>query len=617
MHTVVTGESSGVGLRPVSDAGAPEGPAHVVEEAALPLEVASTADGSVRWTWDDTNNWYPSLLAAGVRVDRSHDLRLAHAILRTSALTRRTALAEAGPTAWDRLVPTPPPGGPTAVALSRPERYPGAEPLFELDVVPRRGSAGPSARAGLDASTDRPVRPGSSGSPGGGAGTGDRAGADAPGLVPQTPADPLTGPTGFDGPAAPDASSDPLDPVTELVSQLTAVKDSTDPGRLRLLLAAESAGALAAAEMAHEGMPWRRDAHDALLTEMLGPRPAHGLRPARLQALADQVSAAFGRPVNPDSPQQIRKAFRAHGISVPSTRSQVLKEVDHPAVAPLLAYKELARLHSFHGWTWADQWVRDDRLHPEYVVGGVVSGRWATSGGGALQIPKAMRRVVVADEGWVLVVADAAQLEPRVLAAMSGDRGLARAAGEIDLYAALAQSFGGARDNAKIALLSAMYGGASGDAVKLLAVMRQRFPQAYAFVEDAARAGEEGRLVRSWLGRTCPPPSPRWRELVSGPEGARAARDRGRFTRNFVVQGTAAEWALTLLAVLRGLLPEPARLVFFQHDEVMVHCPRDQAEQVVALVGRAADEATRLLFGDTPVRFPMEAVAVGCYADAK
>jgi DNA polymerase I - 3''-5'' exonuclease and polymerase domains len=409
-----------------------------------------------------------------------------------------------------------------------------------------------------------------------------------------------------------------IDLVAEVhADQLRRIAATADPHRFRLLVAAESAGALVAAEMAREGMPWRRDVHDALLTELLGPRPPHGLRPAKLQALADQVSAAFGQPVNPDSPQQILKAFRAHGVDVPSTRSQVLKEVDHPAVAPLLAYKELARLHSFHGWAWADQWVRDDRFHPEYVVGGVVSGRWATSGGGALQIPKVLRRVVVADEGWTLVVADAAQLEPRVLAAMSGDHGLARAAGEIDLYAALAQTFGGARDNAKIALLSAMYGGASGDAVKLLAVLRRRFPRAYAFVEEAARAGEEGRLVRSWLGRTCPPPSRHWRELVAGPEGARAARDRGRFTRNFVVQGTAAEWALTLLAVLRGLLPEPARLVFFQHDEVIVHCPREQADEVAALIGRAAEQATRLLFGDTPVRFPMHAVAVGCYADAK
>ncbi|ETK32487.1 3'-5' exonuclease [Microbispora sp. ATCC PTA-5024] len=415
------------------------------------------------------------------------------------------------------------------------------------------------------------------------------------------------------GPDVPEA-----DLVAEVFEdQRRRIARTADPARFRLLVAAESAGALIAGEMGHDGMPWREDVHDTLLTELLGPRPAHGLRPARLQALADEVSAALGQAVNPDSPQQIVRAFKAVGIEIPSTRSHVVKKVEHPAAAPLLAYKELARLYSSHGWAWADQWVRGHRLRPEYVVGGVVSGRWATSGGGALQIPKVMRRVVVADDGWALVVADAAQLEPRVLAAMSGDRGLARAAGEIDLYAALAQAFGGARDAAKIAMLSAMYGGTSGDAPRLLAVMRQRFPQAYAFVEDAARAGEEGRLVRSWLGRTSPPPSERWRRLVSGPEGARAARDRGRFTRNFVVQATAAEWATTLMAVLRGLLPGPARLVFFQHDEVMVHCPLDLAGQVRADVARAAEEATRLLFGATPVRFPMEAVAVRCYADAK
>ncbi|GGP16140.1 bifunctional 3'-5' exonuclease/DNA polymerase [Nonomuraea glycinis] len=403
-----------------------------------------------------------------------------------------------------------------------------------------------------------------------------------------------------------------------LADQLRRIEALPDPGRFRLLVAAESAGALIAAEMGHDGMPWRADLHDALLTDLLGPRPVHGMRPAKLQALADEVSAAFGHPVNPDSVQQLVKAFKSAGVALKTTRSWELKKLDHPAVGPLLAYKELARLYSFHGWTWADQWVRDGRFRAEYVVGGVVSGRWATSGGGALQIPKVMRRVVVADDGWTLIVADAAQLEPRVLAAMAGDAGLAAAAGEIDLYSALARSFGGERDNAKIAMLSAMYGGTSGDAAKLLAMLRQRFPQAYRFVEDAAKEGEEGRLVRSWLGRTSPPPSGRWKELVSGPEGAKAARDRGRFTRNFVVQATAAEWALSLMAVLRGRLPDPARLVFFQHDEVMVHCPLDQAEEVMAGVSAAAAEASRLLFGSrTPVRFPMEAVAVSCYADAK
>ncbi|HZD00045.1 MAG TPA: bifunctional 3'-5' exonuclease/DNA polymerase, partial [Actinomycetes bacterium] len=230
------------------------------------------------------------------------------------------------------------------------------------------------------------------------------------------------------------------------------------PERMRLLVAAESAGGLAATEMREAGMPWRADVHDALLTELLGPRPGPGAPPRRLQELTERISAAFGgRRVNPDSPAQVARALAADGVTVPSTRSRVLREVEHPAVPLLLEYKELSRLHAAYGWSWLAAWVREGRLRPEYVPGGVVSGRWATRGGGALQIPRAVRRAVVADPGWVLVVADAGQLEPRVLAALSGDRGLTRAAGaDGDLYTALAtEAFGGDRAGAKLALLSA------------------------------------------------------------------------------------------------------------------------------------------------------------------
>ena len=58
-------------------------------------------------------------------------------------------------------------------------------------------------------------------------------------------------------------------------------------------------------------------------------------------------------------------------------------------------------------------------------------------------------------------------------------------------------------------------------------------------------------------------------------------------------------------------------LVFFQHDEVIVHCPRAAAPEVVAAVGEAAHEAGQLLFGATPVRFPVITAVVDCYADAK
>ena len=69
-----------------------------------------------------------------------------------------------------------------------------------------------------------------------------------------------------------------------------------------------------------------------------------------------------------------------------------MRTVDHPAIPLLLKYKELARLYAANGWTWIDAWVADGRFRPEYIVGGVVSGRWATRGGGALQIPKVLRR---------------------------------------------------------------------------------------------------------------------------------------------------------------------------------------------------------------------------------
>jgi hypothetical protein len=62
-------------------------------------------------------------------------------------------------------------------------------------------------------------------------------------------------------------------------------------------------------------------------------------------------------------------------------------------------------------------------------------------------------------------------------------------------------------------------------------------------------------------------------ESEPGLEGC-DGRARGRFTRNFVVQATAAEWAFVSLATLRAALAgTTAEIVLFVHDEVVVHCP--------------------------------------------
>jgi DNA polymerase-1 len=542
------------------DDGTDAAPTEHVEDLVAAIR-AVEAPG-VRWLWPSTAEFYPTLIRAGVRVARCHDLELTEALLLGAEGT--WGAPRSLPAVWARLTGAEVPPDP----VLRPAAPPGdaQDVLFET-------AQGPPA------------------------------------------------PTGFDA-------------MTALIrgygQQLARTDALAAPGRFRLLVAAESAGGLLAAEMGHDGLPWSESAHEDLLRELLGAPSPIGGNPRRLVELAGEISAAFGGVrVRPDSPADVLKAFHRAGYPVRSTSAWELRDIDHPAAPLLRRYKELYRIWTAHGWTWRSTWVRDGRFHAEYVPAGVVSGRWASRGGGALQIPRVIRGAVRADPGWRLVVADAGQLEPRILAAVSGDPGMMRAAGSGDMYAALAtDAFAGDRAQAKVALLGAMYGQTGGAAAPALATLRRSYPIALSYVEEAARAGETGGLVRSWLGRTCPPPSVSWQSWTGErPDqldddedrgtGARA-RARGRFTRNFVIQATAAEWALALLATLRTTLAgTPARIVFFQHDEVIVHAPESQSAAVAEAVAAAGERASRLLFGDTPVAFPMGMATVESYADAK
>ena len=294
--------------------------------------------------------------------------------------------------------------------------------------------------------------------------------------------------------------------------------------------------------------------------------------PRRLVELTGQISEAFGGlRLHPESPAEVLRAFARAGIVLPSTRAWVLREVDHPAVPLLLEFKELYRIWTAHGWSWRAQWVRDGRFHPEYVPGGVVSGRWATRGGGALQIPKVVRRAVVADDGLdVSSCADAGQLEPRVLAAVAGDARLAaagrrgrplRGAGRRRVRRRPGQGEAGpARRDVRADRRRR--------AARRWPRCRRRFPTAWEYVERAARTGEGGGLVRSWLGRTCPPAPDEPMIAGAGP-GPRPVHPQLRHPGHRRRVGAGAAGG----AADRGCAGTGAELVFFQHDEVVVHAP--------------------------------------------
>ena len=427
-----------------------------------------------------------------------------------------------------------------------------------------------------------------------------------------------------------EAPPDDDDPVAEWRRQRDALVGAGDDGRLGLLLAGESVGALVAAEMRFAGLPFDIEEHDRALTELLGARVPNG-RPTKLEALATELRVLLDAPtLNPDSQQDLLRTLQNAGFRVESTSKWEIREIDHPAVAPLLEYKSLSRLHSANGWHWANEWVHGGRFRPVYVPGGVVTGRWAADGGGALQLPKQVRSAVVPDPGWTFVVADASQLEPRVLAAMSRDRAMARAGQATDMYQGMVET--GAvetRSQAKYGMLGAIYGGTTGESGRMKPRIEKAFPAAMEYVEAAARAGEHGDIVSTWLGRSSPPGRGLGFDETASPAQQRSTQQRaaawGRFTRNFVVQGTAAEWALCWMGSLRRRLwmlggdafLEKPHLVFFLHDELIVHTPRDLASEVEDAMRESAAEAGRLLFGGVPVEFAVSVAIVDRYSDAK
>ena len=553
--------SGGFGVVEIDAEGERSEPQHCDDAEFAAFVVDREAATHARWVWYDTAALYPRILAAGVRVERCHDLRLCHQILSNSEHV--AGFAGSSSDMWT-----------APVVVHEEPRVDDAPTLFEIDA-----EATPSA--------------------------------------------------------VPDSLEEAL---IEFDRQRSALSESGSPGRLGLLLAAESAGALIAAELSSAGVPWDTKLHDRLLSEALGPRPSAGSKPAKMLAVAETVRQELGDPTaSLDSQPKLLRALRAAGIEATTTSKWELDEFEHPAIVPLLEYKRLARLFSANGWAWLDEWVRDGRYRPVYIPGGVVTGRWASSGGGALQLPRQLRPALRADPGWILVSADVSQLEPRVLAAMSGDRAMAAAGSGRDLYAGIVESgVVATRQDAKIAMLGAMYGATTGDSGRLVPRLRKAFPAAMRLVDDAAAVGEQGGVVSTWLGRSSPRPGPEWEQIQAAASlpGAtkrdedaarRSARDRGRFTRNFVVQGTAAEWALAWMAGLRSRLAEfdeiavsdaaiPSgplfsrrpHLAFFLHDEVIVHSPKEHAEAAAEAVTDAAESAGRLLFGEAPVDFRLD-----------
>jgi DNA polymerase-1 len=178
-----------------------------------------------------------------------------------------------------------------------------------------------------------------------------------------------------------------------------------------------------------------------------------------------------------------------------------------------------------------------------------------------------------------------------------------------------------------------MYGQTSGAAGQALQGMERAYPTAMAYLRAAHEAGRAGRavrthggrLVRMWALDDVPP--------EAGPAAVRAWQSalaaRGRFARNAVVQGAAAElfkaWAATVRLELASA--GCGEVVLCLHDELLLHVRADAAAEVAAALPASLDAtAGRWCAGragaDTgadrpPVRFVADVAVVEHWAAAK
>jgi DNA polymerase-1 len=255
-----------------------------------------------------------------------------------------------------------------------------------------------------------------------------------------------------------------------------------------------------------------------------------------------------------------------------------------------------------------------------------------TAQNGLHNLPAPLRPAIRAMPGYVFVRADLGQVEPRVLAVVSGDRAFAEATRSDDLYAPVAAKLGVERPIAKVAVLAAMYGQRSGAAGVALEDLERAYPVAMGLLDRAYADGVARRPLRTHGGRLIPftqaalragdPPTEGQDGAGDEPSGIRpdgaADAARGRYARNAIIQGSAAELFKTWAATVRhGVRPLGGQIVLCLHDELLVHVPLARAEEARRTVEESLARAARTWAGTDQVRFVADTSVIRRWSEAK
>lgn len=346
------------------------------------------------------------------------------------------------------------------------------------------------------------------------------------------------------------------------------------------------------------------------------------------QMLAEESpqQSLFGGPtrmdINLDSHVQLTKALTRLGVPVPdSTRNWKLQPLaaDYPVVAKLLEYRTVQKALTSYGENILEEINPvTGRIHANFHQIGAPTGRFACTSPNVQQVPHSIeyRRCFRAPEGRKLVIADYSQVELRILADFTGDKGFVDAFNSgADLHrVTAAQVFNvpldqvtkEQRDFAKRLNFGVVYGiGAQrfsmmtgltlSDAEGILQRYFATYRQLDAWLRDAANRALRERTARTASGRLT-----RFRFDSEDRQAASLAQRNGK---NNPIQGTGADIFKRALRLLHNKLRDTtASIVNIVHDEIVVEADADATEDIAKKVEDAMCAAGEEYIKKVPVK---------------
>ena len=187
------------------------------------------------------------------------------------------------------------------------------------------------------------------------------------------------------------------------------------------------------------------------------------------------------------------------------------------------------------------------------------------------------------------------------------------------MYAPVAARLRVERDIAKVAVLGAMYGQTTGKGAEALHGLEREYPVAMGHLRAAAEGAQGGHDLWTYGGRRIRMSASVTEQMSDGDVRSRAAA-RGRYGRNAIVQGAAAEFFKTWAVLVRARSASlGAHIVLCLHDELIVHTPASAGQATADIVDACVQEAAARWSppADVAVRFVADTSIIDRWSQAK